>query len=121
MHLIFQESSFDVITNVVSVDYLARPIQIFEEMMRVTRPGGRAIMSFSNRMFWSKAIKIWTAANEWQRVLICASYFQATGWEDIQAQEVTLSDGHDPVFVVTAVRPADVGASAGTGSPKSEL
>ena len=65
----------------------------------------------------TKAIRLWTAANEWQRVLVCASYFTATGWEQIEAREVTLDDGHDPMFVVTAVRPADDGA----GSPKSEL
>lgn len=49
----YRDESFDVITNVVSVDYLANPLQLFEEMHRVMRPGGLAVMSFSNRMFWS--------------------------------------------------------------------
>jgi hypothetical protein len=77
-------------------------------------------MSFSNRMFWTKAIRLWTAANEWQRVLVCASYFQATGWEQIEAQEVSLPDGHDPLFVVTAVHPATE-ADGAPNRPKSEL
>ena len=43
------------VCNVVSVDYLTRPREIFRETHRVLRPGGRAIMSFSNRCFQTKA------------------------------------------------------------------
>jgi SAM-dependent methyltransferase len=52
---------------VVSVDYVTRPLSLFAEMHRTLRPGGLAIMSFSNRMFWHKAVRIWTEASEWQR------------------------------------------------------
>ena len=45
----FEDNSFDCITNTVSVDYLARPLEVFREMHRVLKPGGKAIMSFSNR------------------------------------------------------------------------
>ncbi|GKB35953.1 S-adenosyl-L-methionine-dependent methyltransferases superfamily protein [Tanacetum coccineum] len=41
----FEDNSFDVITNVVSVDYLTKPIEVFKEMHRVLKPGGKAIMS----------------------------------------------------------------------------
>jgi ubiquinone/menaquinone biosynthesis C-methylase UbiE len=50
----YGDDSFDVITNVVSVDYLTRPLEIFQEMHRVLKPGGLAIMSFSNRCFPTK-------------------------------------------------------------------
>lgn len=50
----YEDNSFDVITNAVSVDYLNRPIEVFKEMQRVLKPGGRAIMSFSNRCFPTK-------------------------------------------------------------------
>lgn len=50
----YKDNSFDVITNAVSVDYLTKPIQVFKEMHRVLKPGGRAIMSFSNRCFPTK-------------------------------------------------------------------
>ena len=45
---------FQVITNTVSVDYLSKPIEVFKEMHRVLKPGGTAIMSFSNRCFPTK-------------------------------------------------------------------
>jgi SAM-dependent methyltransferase len=54
----YADESFDVITNVVSVDYLAKPLQLFEEMHRVMKPAGLAIMSFSNRMFWSVSLSV---------------------------------------------------------------
>lgn len=45
----FDDASFDACLNVVSVDYLTQPQAIFQEMHRVLRPDGQAIMSFSNR------------------------------------------------------------------------
>lgn len=53
-NLPYEDNSFDTITNVVSVDYLSKPFEIFKEMHRVLKPGGRAIMSFSNRCFPTK-------------------------------------------------------------------
>ena len=38
----YEDNSFDVITNVVSVDYLNRPIEIFKEMHRY-----RGFLSFA--------------------------------------------------------------------------
>ena len=52
----FEDNSFDVICNVVSVDYLTKPLEIFKEMHRILRPGGISLMSFSNRCFPTKAI-----------------------------------------------------------------
>lgn len=50
----FDDDSFDVVCNVVSVDYLTRPQHIFKETHRVLRPGGCALISFSNRCFPTK-------------------------------------------------------------------
>ena len=117
LRLPFDDGSFDVITNVVSVDYITRPLQLFEEMHRVLRPGGVAVMSFSNRMFWHKAVRIWTEASEWQRVLICSLYFRlARGGEAFEAVEallITEPEGHDPMYIVQARKP-------GAGSQEPE-
>mmetsp|Transcript_5062 Transcript_5062/g.10273 ORF Transcript_5062/g.10273 Transcript_5062/m.10273 type:complete len:90 (-) Transcript_5062:2093-2362(-) len=60
-------SRFDVVTNCVSVDYLTRPLEVFQEIRRVLRPSGIAIMSFSNRCFPSKAINLWLNTSDWVR------------------------------------------------------
>lgn len=57
----YEDNSFDVVTNAVSVDYLTRPLEMFREMHRVLKPGGQAIMSFSNRCFPTKgALSLFT-------------------------------------------------------------
>ncbi|CAI0405807.1 unnamed protein product [Linum tenue] len=75
----FDDNSFDVITNVVSVDYLTKPLDVFKEMSRILKPGGLAIMSFSNRCFFTKAISIWTSTGDADHVMIVGSYFHYAG------------------------------------------
>ncbi|WJX30306.1 hypothetical protein P8452_18862 [Trifolium repens] len=98
----FEDNSFDVITNVVSVDYLTKPLDIFKEMSRILKPGGLAIMSFSNRCFWTKAISIWTSTGDADHVMIVGSYFHyAGGFEPPQAVDISPNPGRsDPMYVV---------------------
>jgi len=119
----FADASFDAVLNVVSVDYLSRPREVFAEMNRVLRPGGQAIMSFSNRCFPSKAVRMWLAANDETRQKIVASYFAYSpegAWRDIMAIDVSpkaqggagpfdirsifsaLVPSGDPMFIVRA-------------------
>ena len=49
--------------------------QVFKEIHRCLRPGGVAIMSFSNRCFPTKAIAIWTQTGDLDHVWIVGSYF----------------------------------------------
>ncbi|XP_044957603.1 uncharacterized protein LOC123408596 [Hordeum vulgare subsp. vulgare] len=42
----FYDNTFDVITNVVSVDYLTKPMDVFKEMRRILEPSGLAIMGY---------------------------------------------------------------------------
>ena len=55
------DKSFDAVTCCVSVQYLQRPEEVFAEVYRVLKPGGVFIVSFSNRMFYDKAITAWRA------------------------------------------------------------
>ena len=88
----FDDASFDACLNVVSVDYLNQPKEVFAEMHRVLRPGGQAIMSFSNRCFPSKAVAMWLASGDEGRRKIVGSYFALSppgGWTDITALDIT--------------------------------
>ncbi|KAL8171296.1 hypothetical protein V2J09_023100 [Rumex salicifolius] len=98
----FEDSSFDIITNVVSVDYLNKPIEVFKEMHRILKPGGLAIMSFSNRCFWTKAISIWTSTSDAEHVGIVGSYFHyAGGFEPPQGVDISPNPGRsDPMYIV---------------------
>ena len=52
----YPDNSFGVVTCAVSIDYLVEPIKVLQEVHRVLRPGGKVIISQSNRCFPSKAI-----------------------------------------------------------------
>lgn len=73
----FADQSFDAVLNTVSVQYLQYPEGVFSEIHRVLKPGGVAIVSFSNRMFYQKAIQAWRDGSERDRVLLVKRYFQA--------------------------------------------
>ena len=63
-------------------------------MHRVLRPGGQAIMSFSNRCFPSKAVKMWLNQDDEGRQKIVASYFHYApfaGWENVMAIDLQAS------------------------------
>ncbi len=77
LKLPLEDNSFDAVLNTVSVQYLQYPEAIFAEIYRLLKPNGIAIFSFSNRMFYNKAIAAWRDASEIGRVELVKSYFQS--------------------------------------------
>ncbi|WP_017327163.1 class I SAM-dependent methyltransferase [Synechococcus sp. PCC 7336] len=80
------DRSFDAVLNAVSVQYLQYPEAVFAEIWRILKPGGMAIVSFSNRMFYQKAIQAWREGNDASHVKLVKSYFASiAGFSDIVA------------------------------------
>ena len=109
------DESVDAVLNTVSVQYLQYPDAIFHEIHRVLKPGGLAIVSFSNRMFYQKAIQAWRDTSESGRVALVKRYFQAVpGFSppEVVAQSAPVSGimqllglgGGDPFYAVIAHR-----------------
>ncbi len=71
------DQDFDAVLNCVSVQYLQYPDAIFSEIHRILKPGGIAIISFSNRMFFQKAIAAWRDGSQASRVELVKSYFKS--------------------------------------------
>ena len=71
------DQDFDAVLNCVSVQYLQYPEAVFTEIYRILKPGGVAIFSFSNRMFYEKAIQVWRDGSEASRVQLVKSYFES--------------------------------------------
>lgn len=75
LQLPFPDQDFDAVINCVSVQYIQYPEAIFSEIHRILKPGGIAIISFSNRMFFQKAIQAWRDGSEALRVELVKNYF----------------------------------------------
>eukprot|EP00929_Paragymnodinium_shiwhaense_P004082 TRINITY_DN104808_c0_g1_i1.p1 TRINITY_DN104808_c0_g1~~TRINITY_DN104808_c0_g1_i1.p1 ORF type:complete len:475 (-),score=55.47 TRINITY_DN104808_c0_g1_i1:538-1962(-) len=108
--LAFGDDEFDFVTNAASIDYLNKPKEVFQEMHRVLKPGGVAIISFSNRCYASKAIAMWLAEvnNGPEHCRTVANYFHFNpvgGWRHISSADISPWPGRsDPMWIVTAVK-----------------
>ncbi len=81
-----EDSSFDAVLITVSVQYLQYPEAIFAELYRILRPHGLVVVSFSNRMFYQKAIAAWRDNSDLGRVSLVKSYFKSVaGFREVQA------------------------------------
>ncbi len=92
-----KDNDFDAVLNCVSVQYLQYPEAVFSEIHRILKPGGVAIISFSNRMFSQKAIQAWRDASESGRVELVKSYF--TGVSGFTTPEVVSRQSSVPNFL----------------------
>jgi SAM-dependent methyltransferase len=106
----YPDNSFDVVTCVVSIDYLIEPITVLKEVHRVLKNGGKVILSQSNRCFPTKAISLWLKMNDRQHLELIAGFLKYAGFQpnrmaafDITA---TVPDNsyRDPMFIVQATK-----------------
>ena len=112
----FADAAFDAVVITVSVQYLVRPVEVFAEVARVLRPGGVFLVSFSNRCFPTKAVRVWRATNDNDHIEMVASYIRhAGGFTGIRGglANPDLAPPGDPLFAVFAYRQSD--ADAGDG------
>jgi SAM-dependent methyltransferase len=100
------DESVDDVVCCVSVDYLTRPVEVFRDVGRVLRPGGRFVCTFSNRVFATKAIRGWLYASEDDRCHIVAEYFRESHVFGTPTVALRTPPGHraDPLHAVWASR-----------------
>lgn len=105
----FATGVFDSVVCAVSVQYLTHPIAVFREARRVLRHGGPLAITFSNRMFPTKAVAIWRWTGDDQHIAIVRRYVMEAGFEHIHAQVRTegakAQDAQDPLYAIVAHAP----------------
>ena len=96
----FESNSFDAVVCTVSIEYLIDPLAVSAEVSRVLRPDGYFIVTFSNRWFPTKAIKIWKELHEFERMGMVLEYFiRSGGFKDLQTYSIRgLPRPHDDKY-----------------------
>ena len=114
-----EDASLDAVVCTASVEYLLQPAAILAEVLRVLRPGGIFIATFSNRCFPSKAIQVWSELHEFERVGMVTQWLRhagfdklhtlsSRGWprpqDDVHSGKIALSD---PLYACWGCKPVD--------------
>ena len=108
----FPDDTFDAVLITVSVQYLTRPVETFRQINRVLKTGGQLIVTFSNRMFPTKAVRLWRHSSDAEHLRIVAAYMNYAGnFQDISGEWVNQeqSPPGDPVFLVVGRKAAEPG------------
>ena len=109
VELPFDDETFDAVLITVSAQYLVHPVETFQEVNRILRPSGVFIVSFSNRMFHTKAVHVWRGASDRGRVDLVGTYMENAGnFVDIQGLFLNPDDSPpgDPMYAVVSRRGA---------------
>ena len=103
----FADSDFDGAVVTVSIQYMTRPVEIFRGVAKVLKPGAPFIVSFSNRMFPTKAVAIWHSLSEFDRVRLVSRYFQESGnFENMEVIDMSAptEPPSDPIWALVGYR-----------------
>ncbi len=104
----FADGEFDAAVCCVSVDYLVRPFEVFDEVRRVLRQGGLFVCTWSNRCFPTKAIRGWLAADDDTRCWLVGQYFlRSPGWSQPMVQQRLDAGSGDPLYAAWATALSD--------------
>ena len=98
----FSDTSFNAVMIVVSIQYLTRPFEVFEEIQRVLKPGGRCIISMSHRLFPTKAIYAFQTLAPKDRVQLVKEYMRQGGLSEIEFIDRS-PDKADPLWIIQGI------------------
>ncbi len=98
------DATFDFVFIAVSIQYLARPVEVFREIARVLRPGGGLAISTSHRCFPTKAIRAFHVLDPGERAQLLFEYVRRAGGFAAPEFIDRSPRGADPLWVVAAQR-----------------
>lgn len=113
-----KSATFDVVVLTDGIESLTNPRDVFREIWRVLKPGGKCLVCFSTKPSKlptrTSPVKMWTTMTDEQKIWIVGSYFQYSagpGWKMIEGYdaggeggelEFNNDDAVEKAFVVQA-------------------
>jgi Methyltransferase domain len=96
------DASVDAAMICVSIQYLQQPVAVLRDVVRLLRPGGPLVVSFSNRCFWTKAVAVWRALDDAGHARLVELYLRHAGFARIETHRLAewVEDVSDPMTAV---------------------
>ncbi|HEY0756743.1 MAG TPA: methyltransferase domain-containing protein [Ktedonobacteraceae bacterium] len=120
----FNTGYFDVVINTVSIQYLTQPVAVYREVARVLRPAGVSIVIFSDRMFPTKAVRVWVDGDDDDHIALVQEYHRlAGGFRNAQTERYPggnsswFRSAQDPLYAVVGTRDASAPITTGGRTP----
>jgi SAM-dependent methyltransferase len=82
------DAQFDLVLCTASIEYLVQPQAVLREARRVLRPGGLCVVTFSDRWFPTKVIRIWGELHPFERQALVLSLFRTAGFDDLGSESL---------------------------------
>lgn len=100
----FGNREFDAAVCTVSVQYMTRPGDTFADVARCLKVGAPFVVTFSVRMFPSKAVLAWRSSDDSAHVRLVSSYFRRTpGFGEPERRNFVPQHG-DPLYALWAYK-----------------
>lgn len=110
----FSSERFDLVVCTSSVEYMTKPKEVFAEVKRILKPEGKFVITFSDRWFEPKVIRIWRELHPFERLGMVVWLLKEAGFKDINTETVRgikrpeddpyirMRDYSDPLFAAWA-------------------
>lgn len=112
------DGSVDAALCCVGVQYLQRPLEVFAEVRRALRADGIFVVSFSNRCFPTKAVRIWRSLDMAGQVELVRRYMVRSGFGTVATAVLAAGGAGDPLIAVTG-RTGETGGGLDGGSRRA--
>ncbi|UCH26896.1 MAG: methyltransferase domain-containing protein [Trueperaceae bacterium] len=100
----FETALFDGAVCTVRIQYMIRPYETFSEVARVLKPGAPFVVTFSNKMFPTKAVLAWRASDDAAHMRLVEDYFvNVSGFARVQKRYFLPVRG-DPLYAIWAYK-----------------
>ncbi|KAG1664736.1 hypothetical protein FOA52_004744 [Chlamydomonas sp. UWO 241] len=114
-----EDQSLDAVLVCVSVQYWQKPEDVMQEIFRVLKPGGVVIITFSNRMFYQKAVSAWREASGYARSQLVKQYIscvpgftQPEALTEVRAPDGSAAPSSSPLAALAQLLPGPLKALA---------
>lgn len=100
----YADESYDAVMIVVSIQYLIRPLEVFDEIGRILKPGGKCIVIMSHRLFPTKAIYAFQTLGPADRFQLVRQYLTHGGLVDLEFIDRS-PEAADPLWIIQGTKP----------------